>query len=133
LYEEGNFADALTRLDKANAAVEKDSGAPVPGLHYLTAESLIWADRPAEAERHLLEELEEFPHNLDARAALAMLYHSGGDHDQAAAVVQDLVRVTPSPQAYTLAAKLWTSLGDQKQAAAVRADSRRLFTARRAH
>jgi hypothetical protein len=62
-----------------------------------------------------------------------MLYHSGGDHDQAAAVVQDLVRVTPSPQAYTLAAKLWTSLGDQKQAAAVRADSRRLFTARRAH
>ncbi len=86
LYQEGNFDDALVRLEKANAALKKDQGAPPAGLHYLTAEALIWADRPAEAETQLLEELSEFPHNLDARAALATLYQSGDERDQAAEV-----------------------------------------------
>jgi arylsulfatase A-like enzyme/Tfp pilus assembly protein PilF len=131
LYEEGNFGDALVRLEKANAALKKNESAPPAGLHYLTAEALIWADRPAEAETQLLGELKEFPHNLDARAALATLYQSGGERDQAAQVVADLVRITPSPDAFTLAAKLWGSLGDQKQAAAARTDGRRLAGARR--
>jgi len=131
LYEEGDFAGALTRLEKANAAILKDQSAPVPGLHQLTAQALIWADRPAEAETHLLDELKEYPHNLEARAALATLYQSGDEYDQAAGVVSDLVRITPTPDAYTLAAKLWASLGDQKQAAAARADSRRLLGTRR--
>jgi choline-sulfatase len=126
LYQEGNFADALVRLEKANAALRKDQGVPPAGLHYLTAEALLWADRPAEAETQLLEELREFPHNLDARAALATLYQSGGEREQAAEVVADLVRITPSPDAYALAAKLWGSLGDQQQAAAARTDGRRL-------
>ena len=125
------ISDALVRLEKANAALKKDQGAPPAGLHYLAAEALIWADRPAEAETQLLEELREFPHNLDARAALATLYESGGEQDQAADVVKDLVRITPSPEAYSLAAKLWSSLGDQKQAAAARTDGRRLSTTRR--
>ena len=131
LYEEGDFAGALTRLEKANAAILKDQSAPVPGLHQLTAQALIWADRPAEAETHLLDELKEYPHNLEARAALATLYQSGDEYDQATGVVSDLVRITPTPDAYTLAAKLWASLGDQKQAAAARADSRRLLGTRR--
>jgi tetratricopeptide (TPR) repeat protein len=133
LYEDGDFTGALTRLEKANAAILKDQSAPVAGLHQLTAEALIWADRPAEAETHLLEELKEYPHNLEARAALATLYQSGDEHDQAAGVVSDLVRITPTPDAYTLAARLWTSLGDQKQAAAARVDGRRLATRRNAH
>jgi tetratricopeptide (TPR) repeat protein len=131
LYQEGNFDAALVRLEKANAALKKDQGAPPAGLHYLTAEALIWADRPAEAETQLLEELSEFPHNLDARAALATLYQSGDERDQAAEVVADLVRITPSPEAYSLAAKLWSSLGEQKQAAAARTDGRRLSATRR--
>lgn len=131
LYEEGNVADALVRLEKANAALKKDRGTPPARLHYLTAEALIWADQPAAAEAQLLEELREFPHDLDARAALAALYQSGGEKDQAAEVVADLVRITPSPDAYALAAKLWASLGDQKQAATARTDARRLSATRR--
>jgi arylsulfatase A-like enzyme/Tfp pilus assembly protein PilF len=131
LYQEGNFADALVRLEKANAALKKDQAAPPARLHYLTAEALIWADRPAEAEAQLLEELSEFPHDLDARAALATLYQSGGEREQAADVVADLVRITPSPDAYALAARLWGSLGDQKQAATARTDARRLSAPRR--
>jgi arylsulfatase A-like enzyme/predicted Zn-dependent protease len=130
-YDEGSLADALIRLEKASAALKKDQIAPPAGFHYLTAEALIWDDRPAEAEAHLLEELRQFPHNLDARAALATLYQSGGDHDHAAEVVADLIRVTPTPDAFALAARLWSAFGDQKQAAAARADARRLSGTRR--
>ena len=54
-----------------------------------------------------------------------------GERDQAAEVIADLVRITPSPDAYALAAKLWASLGDQKQAATARLDARRLSGTRR--
>jgi arylsulfatase A-like enzyme/Tfp pilus assembly protein PilF len=131
LYDEGSVADALVRLEKAAAALKRDQSAPPAGLHYLTAEALIWDDRPAEAEAHLLEELRQFPHDLDARAELATLYQSGGEHDRAAEVVADLTRVTPTPDSFALAAKLWSSFGDQKQAAAARADARRLSATRR--
>ena len=40
-------------------------------------------------------------------------------------MVSDLLRITPTPDSYALAAKLWTSLGDRKQAAQVRAEARR--------
>jgi len=131
LYDEGSVTDALVRLEKAAAALRKDQSEPPVGLHYLTAEALIWDDRPAEAEAHLFEELRHFPHNLDARGALAALYQSGGEHDRAAEVIADLVRVTPTPDSFALAAKLWASFGDQKQAAAARADGRRLSAGRR--
>jgi arylsulfatase A-like enzyme len=130
-YDEGSVSDALVRLEKAAAALKKDQSTPPAGLHYLTAEALIWDDRPAEAEAHLVEELRQFPHDLDARAALATLYQSGGEHDRAAEVVADLIRVTPTPDSFALAAKLWSAFGDQKQAAAARADARRLSAARR--
>jgi choline-sulfatase len=131
LYDEGSLEDALVRLEKAAATLRKDQSTPPAGFHYLTAEALIWDDRPAEAEAHLLGELREFPHNLDARAALATLYQSGGEHDRAAEVVADLIRITPTPDAFALAARLWGSFGDQKQAAAARADGRRLSASRR--
>jgi hypothetical protein len=63
--------------------------------------------------------------------ALANLYQSMGQTEEAARTAADLVRITPSPEAYSLAAKLWTAFGDKKQAAAVRADARRLFSTRR--
>jgi len=58
-------------------------------------------------ETFLLDELRDFPHNLNARAKLATLYHqSMGQTDDAARVAADLVRITPSPEAYKLAARL---------------------------
>lgn len=132
LVDDGNDAEALPILEKANAAVANGEGAPLRDLKWLTGDVLVRADRQPEAETFFLDELRDFPHNLHARASLASLYQSMGQTDDAARVVGDLVRITPSPEAYALAAKLWTSLGDKKQAAAVRADARRLFAIRRA-
>ena len=129
--EEGNDAEALATLDKANTAAAKGKAAPLQDLKALTGDVLVRSDRLAEAEMFYLDELKDFPHNLHARESLAALYKSMGQTDDAARVTSDLVRITPSPAAYDIAAKLWTSLGDRKQAAQMRADARRLFSPRR--
>ena len=132
LVDDGNDADALTVLEKADAASQSTPATPLPNLKLLTGEVLMRSDRAAEAEPFFVAELRDFPHNLNARAALATLYQMSGQTDEAAMTAADLTRITPSPEAYSLAAKLWTSFGDKKQAAAVRSDARKLFSSRRA-
>jgi fructose-1,6-bisphosphatase/sedoheptulose 1,7-bisphosphatase-like protein len=38
-----------------------------------------------------------------------------------------MLRITPVPEAYALAARVWTMLGNRQQADAVRAEARRAF------
>jgi arylsulfatase A-like enzyme/lipopolysaccharide biosynthesis regulator YciM len=131
LHEEGNYDEALPLFEKANAELKKSRGSAIRDLHFLTGDTLLQAGRYPEAETQLREELRNFPHNVRASAALAMLYQSTGQLESAARVVSDLTRITPTPESYAVAAKLWTSLGDRKQAAQVRADARRAFSPRR--
>jgi choline-sulfatase len=131
LYDEGNYADALPLFERANAHLRKTSGIEIPDLHYLTGDTLLQTDQYPEAEAQLREELRYFPHNVRASAAMATLYQSTERPDAAARVTSDLVRITPTPESYALAARLWTSLGDLKQAAAVRAEGRRTFSSQR--
>ena len=56
-----------------------------------------------------------------------MLYQASGNPDAAAKVVADMLRVTPTPESYALAARLYTMFGDRQQADAVRAEARRAF------
>jgi predicted Zn-dependent protease len=130
LYDEGNYDEALPLLSAPTPSLKSTRGGD-PGPHYLTGDTLLQAGRYPEAETQLREELRNFPHNVRASAALAMLYQATGQLESAARVVSDLTRITPTPDSYALAAKLWTSLGDRKQAAQVRADARRAFSTRR--
>ena len=133
LADDGSDADALGLLEKANAEADAAApDAPLENLKLLTGEVLVRLDRAPEAETFFVDELRAFPHNLNARVALATLYHSTGQTDEAARAAADLVRITPSPQAYEMAAKLWTAFGDRRQAATLRADARKLFSGRRA-
>jgi tetratricopeptide (TPR) repeat protein len=131
LVDEGNDAEALKVLEKATAGLEKSKAQLLPEVRSLTGDVLVRLDRAAEAEAFFLDELRDFPHNLDARVSLATLYQNTGQTDEAARAASDLVRITPSPEAYAMAAKLWTSFGDRKQAAALRADARKRFATRR--
>ena len=133
LYEDGHYDEALPIFERANAEIKKTRGAEIPLLHYLTGDALVRAGRLPDAETQLREELRHFPHNVRASAALAALYQSTERPDAAARVTSDLVRITPTPESYALAARLWTSLGNRKQAAAARAEARRTFAGRSAH
>ena len=73
-----------------------------------------------------IEELKYFPQNIRARGGLAMLYQANDKPEDAARVLADMLRITPTPESYTLAARLYTMFGNRKQAEAVRAEGRRV-------
>ena len=88
-------------------------------------------ERTAEAEPHLLQELRAFPRNVRARGALAVLYNESGRSEEAGELLAAMVRVSPTPEGYSLAARLWTSFGNPSRAAAVRAEAARASAGRR--
>jgi hypothetical protein len=49
-----------------------------------------------------------------------MLYKAGGRDAEAARMVEEIVRVSPTPEGIELAAQLWTMFGEPGKAAAVK-------------
>jgi tetratricopeptide (TPR) repeat protein len=99
----------------------------MPELHYYAGDTLGRLERYPEAETEFIQELKFFPQNTRARGGLAMLYQASGKTDEAAQVLSDMLQVTPTPDAYTLAARLFTMFGNRKMAEEVRAEGRRTF------
>ncbi len=127
LYDQGKYADALPLFEQATAALRKSKDVHIPELHFFTADTLGRLERYPEAEAQFLEELRYFPQNTRARAGLATLYHATDRADDATRAVADLMRITPTPDTYALAARLLTTFGSRQQADAVRAEARRTF------
>jgi tetratricopeptide (TPR) repeat protein len=125
LYDRGNLVDALPIFEQAVAESKGPQGGPIPGLHYYFGEALRRLKREAEAEHAFLEEIEQFPQNSRGRVALATIYANTDRMDEAGDTISELVRVSPTPETYRLAANLWETFGDSRQAAAVRAEARR--------
>ena len=117
LYDRGRFADALPFFEQAAEAERASHSRAIADLHFSLADTLIHLDRSGDAEDELEAELKAFPANTRARAALVGLQHAAGRDDDAAATVEELVRLSPTPDSYSLAARLWTTLGNKKRAA----------------
>jgi tetratricopeptide (TPR) repeat protein len=130
-YDGGLLEGALRSFGEAAAGLEKSGGRSIADLHYYAGDTLVRLERPAEAEYHLLQELRWFPSNVRARGALAALYQESGRVGEAGEVLTAMIRISPTPEAYSLAARLWTSFGNPAQAAAVRADAARASAGRR--
>jgi tetratricopeptide (TPR) repeat protein len=128
LYEEGEYEDALAAFEEAVAAVRKPGATPIPDLHFYAGETLLRLERQPAAEIEFINELRRFPMNVRSRAALATLYHTTGQLDAADTAITDMLRASPTPETYAIAARLWTSFGQPRQAQAVRAEARRTFT-----
>jgi tetratricopeptide (TPR) repeat protein len=127
LYDQGRYDEALPLFNQAIAELKKSGTLQITDLHFYTADTLGRLERYAEAEAEFAAELKYFPHNTRARGGLAMLYQASGNPDAAAKVVADMLRVTPTPDSYALAARLYGMFGDHEQANATRAEARRAF------
>ena len=127
LYDQGKYVDALRPFEEALADQRKAGSAPLADLHYLAGDTYGRLERYADAEAQFAAELRDFPQNIRARGGLAMLYQATGRADAAARVIDDMVRITPTPEAFALAARLWTMFGNRQQADAIRAEARRAF------
>jgi len=126
LYDQGEFADALALFEQA-LAEQKKSQVPVAELHYYAGDTYGRLEKYPEAQAQFIAEVQDYPHNVRARAGLAMLYQATGHADEAADVIREMVRSTPTPDSYSLAARLWTMFGNRQQADAVRAEARHAF------
>ncbi len=127
LYDQGNYAEALPLFEQAIAELNRSGELQMTELHFYAADTLGRVERYPEAEHEFIEELKYFPQNSRARAGLAMLYQASGRPDAATKFIDEMIRDTPTPESYALAARLWTMFGNRQQADAVRAQSRRTF------
>jgi len=116
LYDQANYEEALPLFLQAVADLKKPGAPQISELHFYTADTLGRVERYAEAEAEFLAELKYFPHNIRARGGLAMLYQATDKPDEAAQVLADMLRITPTPDSYTLAARLYTMFGDRREA-----------------
>jgi arylsulfatase A-like enzyme/Flp pilus assembly protein TadD len=128
LYDAGRYQDALSLFERAiDESDRAEAGVGrIAELRFYVGDTFLRLGRPEEAESQWLRELEYFPQNARARAALAMLYHTTDRAEEAAGVVDDLVRLSPTPEGYAVAARLWTSLGNPQKATELRAKARHL-------
>jgi choline-sulfatase len=128
LYDQGRYADALPGFMQAIAELKKPGARQISELHFYAADTLARLERYPDAEKEFIEELKYFPQNIRARGGLAMLYQASDKPDAASAMLGDMLRITPTPESYALAAKLHTMFGNRKQAEAVKLEARRAFT-----
>ena len=98
-------------------------------LHFYAADTLARLERYPDAEKEFIEELKYFPQNIRARGGLAMLYQASGKPEAAARMLDDLLRITPTPDSYALAARLHAMFGNRKESEAVKAEAKRVFAA----
>jgi tetratricopeptide (TPR) repeat protein len=122
-YGRGDFAGAVPHLTQASQALAARTER-VADVNYLLGDSLARLERYPEAEAAFKAELAVFPAHLRARGGLAMLYAATGRAAEAAAQVEELMRISPTPAGYEAAAQLWTMFGQPQRAAAARARAR---------
>jgi len=127
LYDQGKYEQALPLFAQAIAELRKSGTLQITELHFYTADTLGRLERYPEAEAEFAAELKYFPHNIRARGGLAMLYQASGNPDAAAKTLADMLRATPTPESYALAARLYAMFGDKRRADEVRGEARRAF------
>ena len=123
LHKQGRYAEALPHFQKAREALNART-VKLPDVNYYIADCLARLERYAEAESYFSAELAMFPENLRARAGQAMLFRATGRDRESEEAIAAMIRTSPGPEAYDLAAQLWTMFGEPARAAAARAQAK---------
>jgi tetratricopeptide (TPR) repeat protein len=104
-YRNGQFGAAVPFFEQALKASATRT-VQIPELRYYLGDALARLERYSEAEPLLIDEVRLFPHDLRARAALAMLYRATGRVEASDRAVESIVRVAPTAEGQALVAKL---------------------------
>ena len=118
-YNQGRYEEALGPLLRARDAL-KGRTVQMNDLNYYIGDSLARLERYAEAEPYLVDEVRIFPHNMRAQAGLAMLYRAMGRDLDSEHAVEELLRVSPTPEGRAMAAQLYMMFGEPEKAQRVK-------------
>jgi tetratricopeptide (TPR) repeat protein len=118
-YNTGSFAAAASNFGEASQALSARTER-IADVNYLLGDSLARLERYPEAERAFKAELAIFPAHLRARAGLAMLYAATNRPREAEAAIEEITRIAPTREGFSMAAQLWTMFGQPQKAAAAR-------------
>jgi len=124
-YDQGRYDEAMPAFEQAIGELRTPGARPAPELYYYAGDTLSRLERYHDAEVAFDEELKVYPLNTRARAGLAAVYQATGRSEEARRTLHDMVRLTPTADAYALAARLFTTFGNRQEADAIRAEARR--------
>ncbi len=124
LHGHGQYTAAAERLLEARRLMASRTE-QLADLNYLAADSMARLERYAEAEPLFKAELAVFPGHVRARAGLAMMYKATARDADAERAVEEIVRLSPTPEGRAMAAQLWTMFGEPDRAAALKTGPRK--------
>ena len=132
LVEQGRLRDALAVLDRATRRVTQDGARPVPGLDSTRGDVFARLGRAAEAEIAFRDEIARFPTTTVAYVRLAILLASQRRFAEIDPLLEEMVRASPQPATYELAARAMADLGNEEGALDYRRRGRRRLAELRA-
>jgi arylsulfatase A-like enzyme/Tfp pilus assembly protein PilF len=125
LSEEQKLDEALTTIDRAAARVAQEGAHPVATLASTRGDILARLGRNPEAEAAFREEISRFPTTTAAYNRLAILLASEHRFAEIEPALDAMVKASPFPDTYLLAARTMHDLGNEVGARKYRARAER--------
>ncbi len=128
LTDEQKLDEALAMIDRAEAA---QGAHPEPTISSTRGDILARMGRNQEAEAAFRDEIQRFPATTEAYTKLALLLASEHRFSEIQPTLDAMVKASPMPATYFLAAKEMKDLGNDAGARAFRAQGQRLLAQQR--
>ncbi len=126
LTQRGKLDQALAVADRATARVSEEGAHPEPTLSSTRGDILARMGRNREAESAFREEIARFPATTDAYVRLALLCASEHRFAEIEPTLDAMVKASPKPATYFIAAKEMKDLGNDAGARAFRSRGEQL-------
>jgi arylsulfatase A-like enzyme/tetratricopeptide (TPR) repeat protein len=126
LASQQKLDEALAVANRAVAGVNEESAHPVATVFSTRGDILARMERTGEAEADFRKEIERFPNSTEAYVRLALLFASEHRFADVAPTLEAMVKASPIPATYFLAAREMKDLGNDAGARAFRSRGDRL-------
>lgn len=116
LADQGKLNEAIEALDRAKSRVDQDRVPPVATLASTRGDILARMGRAQEAEAAFRSEIARFPTTRQAYVRLAILLASQHRFGEIEPTLESMIRASPTPSTYRLAARAMSDLGNDQAA-----------------
>jgi arylsulfatase A-like enzyme len=127
LAARGKLDEALAVINRAGARVDQQGAHPIPTLASTRGDILARMGRNADAEAAFRDEMQRFPETTDAYVRLALLLATEHRFAEIEPTLDAMVKASPKPSTYFLAAREMKDLGNEAGARSFRSRGEKLL------